>query len=57
MYCHGMAHNNTVHVATYITPEEQKELRLKAAELGISLSAYVREILRTSLLADNNRRR
>lgn len=44
-----MAHDNTAHVVTYMTPEEQKQLRLKAAEAGVSLSAYVRDVLRGTL--------
>lgn len=48
-YCYCMAHDNTAHVVTYMTPEEQKQLRLRAAEAGMSLSAYVRDVLRGDL--------
>lgn len=44
-----MAHDNTAQVVTYMTPEERKQLRLKAAQEGISLSSYVREVLRDSI--------
>lgn len=49
-----MAHDNTAHVVTYMTPEEQKKLRLKAAEAGMSLSAYVRDVLRGKLRDDQS---
>lgn len=47
-----MAYDNTAQVITYMTPEEQKQLRLKAAEAGTTLSAYVRDTLRGTLHDD-----
>lgn len=44
-----MAHDNDAHLVTYVTREEQKKLRLLAAEEGVSLSRYVRDRLREHL--------
>lgn len=46
-----MAHENTAHLVTYVTKEEQKELRLLAAQQGISVSSYLRDVVREHLAA------
>lgn len=44
-----MAHDNNAHLVTYVTRGEQKTLRLLAAEEGVSLSGYVRDLIREHL--------
>ena len=44
-----MAHENTSHLVTYVTQEEQKRLRLRAAEAGVSISSYLRDVVREHL--------
>lgn len=44
-----MAHNNTEDLITYVTPEQKRALRFEAAESGVSLSKYLREVVREHL--------
>lgn len=44
-----MAHENTAHLVTYVTKEEQNKLRLLAAKKGISVSSYLRDVVRDHL--------
>lgn len=44
-----MAHDNDAHLVTYVTRDEQKTLRLLAAEKGVSISGYVRDLVRDHL--------
>lgn len=44
-----MAHDNTEDLITYVTPEQKMALRMKAAKAGVSLSKYLREVVREHL--------
>lgn len=44
-----MAHDNTEDLITYVTPEQKMALRMKAAKAGVSLSKYLREVVRQHL--------